>query len=351
MEGFMDTQFISQFNTHPGSQFSQPAGARQNCDFYSLDQAKKNISSRKEIVDRLHALRREKLEADEDWRNPYAVTTADMATVLYGEKTKDERSSQKAKKPLNYNFREITGKILRAKTSLSASQAVISAKQKVRELKRKLASAENDSDTEEIALALDHAKKIERVARKKQRHLELEELVSHTRKHDEAKEKQEQSAEDIDAALESLKEEELDDRQTELDGRENAMFTEAVATLKDQGTEISEDMITSLDTIIESMFEEEQSMIDEMRDLMDASEVLDPHMSEEQFERLKTKHRNSENKEIVKADADYWKAMMEHGTNRISQAMSPMLGFASIIDVSSMPSAADIASEGFSMLA
>lgn len=338
----MNTQFHTQIDRRTFSSY-------QNSYFDDPAEAKKSISSRQEIVKKLHAMHKERIEAEEDWRNPYAVSTEDMATVLYGERTKRSGDSHKAKKPLNYNFREITGKILRAKTSLSASQAVISAKQKVRELKRKLASS--DSDTEEIALALDHAKRIERIAKKKKRHLELEELIKKTSEHDEAKKEQENAAEDVDAALESMKEEELDDRQTAIDAASNGLFADTVKDLTSQGVEITDEMIDSLDAAISSVFEEEQEMIDEMRELMDAAEVLDPHMSREQFLRLRTKHRNSENKEIVKADADYWKGMMERGTNRISQVISPMLGFASVIDVSSMPSAADLASQGFSMLA
>ena len=55
-------------------------------------------------------------------------------------------------------------------------------------------------------------------------------------------------------------------------------------------------------------------------------------------------------KEIVKADADYWKSMMEHGTDRIAQISTSMAGFTSVIDIASAPAAADLAMEGFDMM-
>ena len=314
----------------------------------------RSIASRQEIFSRLKKLQEERMKADDEkegWRNPFVVTTEDMATVLYGERSKGKKESKVGKKPLNYSFREVTGKILRAKTSLSAGQAVLSARQKVRELKRKLASADSDADTEEITIALNHAKRIERVAKKKQRHLELEELIIKTQKHDEAEDKAKETSDSIDSAINDIKEEELADQQSELDRMKTDMFAEAIENIRSSGQEITDDMISALDEMIDSVFEEEQEMLDEMQEMMDSMEVIDPHMSPEQLEKLKQKHRNSEMKEIVKADADYWKSMMEHNADRISQISMPMASFTSVIDVASAPAAADLAMEGFDMMA
>ena len=41
-------------------------------------------------------------------------------------------------------------------------------------------------------------------------------------------------------------------------------------------------------------------------------ETVDPHMNEEDFEKLKRKHRDSEDKQMVKANMDYIKGMVKH---------------------------------------
>ena len=314
---------------------------------------RKSIASRQEIFNRLKKLQEERFRADEEeegWRSKFVVTTEDMATMLYGERSKGKQDSMVSKKPLNYSFREVTGKILRAKTSLSAGQAVLSAKQKVRELKRKLASADSDADTEEITIALNHAKRIERVAKKKQRHLELEELIIKTQKRDESEDKAKEASDSMDSAIKDIKEEELSDQQSELDQMKTGMFAELTENIRSSGQEITDDMISVLDEMINSVFEEEQEMLDEMQEMMDSMEVIDPHMSPDQFEKLRQRHRNAEMKEIVKADADYWKSMMEHGTDRIAQISASMAGFTSVLDIASAPAAADLAMEGFDMM-
>ena len=55
--------------------------------------------------------------------------------------------------------------------------------------------------------------------------------------------------------------------------------------------------------------EEELKQLEEAMEAFESMEVLDPHMSDEQFEDLKRKHRAAENKAIVKADMDYLKDM------------------------------------------
>ena len=55
---------------------------------------------------------------------------------------------------------------------------------------------------------------------------------------------------------------------------------------------------------------EKSSMSQEMLENM---EIVDPHMSEEELEELKRKHRAAENKAIVKAEMDYLKGLSGGG--------------------------------------
>ena len=309
-----------------------------------------SLTQNKEIRDQLRLLKQEKWQEKTD---PFSVTKEDMVSSLFGETETDDRKEVKENTSVNYNFRSVTSKIRQAKTSASAGQAVLSAKRKIQELKRKLANS--DADLDEITFALNHAKRIERVARKKQRHLEMEEQITRTQKRDERLDKTEQAAEDIAMSQRDLLEEELTDKQDAFDEKQTAMFAEAIEKLKETQPEISDDMIDSVDAMIDAMTEEEQEMLSEMAEMLENMEILDPHMSEEELAKLKTKHRGAENKEIVKADADYWKAMMKHNLEKAntlpsgsSHAVSlmPMMS-ASISPVGAMPSAADLVMSSF----
>ena len=82
----------------------------------------------------------------------------------------------------DYNYKTVASKIQRAKTSISAGQAVLAAKRETLKIKRKISSG--DGDPEELQFALTHAKRLEMVARKKKHHLELEEMVERTQSRD-----------------------------------------------------------------------------------------------------------------------------------------------------------------------
>ena len=96
-------------------------------------------------------------------------------------------------------------------------------------------------------------------------------------------------------------------------------------------------------------------MLAQMSEMLEDMEILDPHMSEEDLKKLKTKHRNAENKEIVKADADYWKSMMKHNAERSAaltmsgnSALSSMPALSVNTGVTvSAPLAADLAMSSF----
>ena len=100
-------------------------------------------------------------------------------TQSYGESIRAQR--QKAKdtslslKKLKYQFKSLSTKILRSKTSLAARQAAGQARREILRLKSQKQSGKYDN--EELEAAIEHAKAMERVAKKKARHLEEEEMA------------------------------------------------------------------------------------------------------------------------------------------------------------------------------
>lgn len=86
-----------------------------------------------------------------------------------------KKSAKKKTKRLQYNFKFISSKILMSKTSESAGKALATAQSNIGALYRKLKLG--IFDEKEVELALLHAKKLERTARKKLKHLQEEEYA------------------------------------------------------------------------------------------------------------------------------------------------------------------------------
>ena len=230
-----------------------------------------------------------------------------------------------------YNFKEISNKIMRAKTPASAGQAVVAAKRKISELKRKLASSDGDSN--DLQLALTHARKMEVVAERKKNNLTLEEMVINTRKRDELFKKMEESGSSgsmsVDA-YEQLKDEILDKQLKLIEDNEKAMEEEMAKRQQElekeaarkQAETVREEMQEQMGTFLDKMDDEQSEMLREMSEMLDAVEIVDPHMDEQELDKLKLKHRLSENKAIMKADMDYLKGMMpSHSAGSVSGAM------------------------------
>lgn len=84
----------------------------------------------------------------------------------------NSNSNSGAKKRLNYNYRRISSTISRAKNVNQASNALTTANSNLNTLRRKMASGKfNEND---VQIAINHAKKMVRVARKKVKHIKWE---------------------------------------------------------------------------------------------------------------------------------------------------------------------------------
>lgn len=85
-----------------------------------------------------------------------------------------QKSRTNTKRVLNYNFRKVSGAIMRAKTRMQAGNALSCAKTELSGLKRKAGSGQYKD--EDIRIAISHANKMIRTARKKMSHIKLEEI-------------------------------------------------------------------------------------------------------------------------------------------------------------------------------
>lgn len=238
----------------------------------------------------------------------------------YGESLRTQRQTAKDTslqlKKLKYQFKNISSRILRSKTSAAARQVVGQARREVLRLKREKQSGSYDG--EEIDAAIEHAKAMERVAKKKVKHLEEEEMAKASggpcagnmveeEKDVSDENSREESTDDV------LQEEELQNAQFQgeedisYDADWSAMVQEYVdSTLSDM-----EDLTTEMmDELSEGMKEMLSEMgLDELSDsLLSAKGDMDPA----DLKTMKIKHRNKEMKDIVKADAEYLKAVFDH---------------------------------------
>jgi len=223
---------------------------------------------------------------------------------------------EKIEKPLNYNYKEIATKIQRAKTSLGASNAVISAKRKVLELKRKLAA--NNGNVDEIKAALEHAKRLEIVAKKKKHHLELEEIVKKHQKKDQSEER---------------------NNTVVIDKRERV---ESEIEKKDEISKQKPQNIDATDELLQSISEMDMTKLEDSMDMLELMEVVDPNMSKEEFERLKAWHRSSEERELLKANMEYIKWNMEYQAQKIDYFQTNVLGDVNILSPISFSEGVDI---------
>ncbi len=213
--------------------------------------------------------------------NGVVVRTADP----YGSKRTNSaggvqrKTTRKKKyKKLNYNYREVSGRIIRAKTSVSARQVVAHARTVAAMLRRRYGCGEyNDRDLE---IAIVHAEKMVRIAKKKVKNLKAEELAERT------------------SEVEKMTEEREE---------ENSPETEEVSSESgEMGEEELREMIRRMEQELQKLAAE--NSLDELTD-----ECIGGggKMNEEELKQMRKKHRCDEMRKIVEADMKYLKAMFQ----------------------------------------
>ncbi len=283
--------------------------------------------------------------------NQYSVYSKDGKLKDIWEMTKtSDKDKPKIKKRLNYNYKEISNKILRAKNSLTAGQAMLCAKRKVIEIKRKIAN--NDGDSDELRVALTHATRMEMAARKKKHNIEQEEMAEAVRKRDERLDELKESASDINSHLVSEKEDEVSEAEDEIFEAREETYEQIQEELKEKNEEITEEMIAELNEKIAELGEEALRQMEEAMEMLEDMEILDPHMSEEELEKVKRRHRAAEERAILKADMDYLKDTIKHqlaqstfgsGLGNTGSSTDFSAGSTSVGTVEAVPAAVDTA--------
>ena len=241
----------------------------------------------------------------------YMSNMQKYSELLRTQRTKAKDVSGKLKK-LKYHYKDISSKIMRSKTSAMARQVVSQAKREVLRLKREKQSGKYDS--EEIDAAIVHAKAMERIARKKVKHLEEEELAKACgglcADNQISDERTEEEQEKDGTSIDELKREELQHEDMQQEEFLNDETIEPI-TISEMNVSVLEDLSQEL---FDEMSEELQNLmsdlgLDELNDSLLASKRdMDPADLKE----MKIKHRNREMKEIVKADNEYLKAYFKY---------------------------------------
>lgn len=213
-----------------------------------------------------------------------------------------KKKSGLAKKP-PYNYKQLSSQLMRAQNSGAVSQVLI----KMRNKRAQLISAKRDGsyDETELALAIIHAEAIEQVAKKRKKNLEMEEKAELMQENEEYEEQLEEAADPLglfggeDENSRKLSEEEME--------------------------QILSDLEEEMDELMKEM--EENAELDEALDEM--TEVLSGDMSPEDLEEMKKKHRAAEQRDIIKADMKYLKALFDKLSREKEQAASASGGSSS----------------------
>lgn len=198
---------------------------------------------------------------------------------------KTSAAEQKLKK-LQYSFTLISSQIVTSKTSVVARRVASRAKRQTVLLRRKRATG--NYDEAEVQAAIAHSAAIERVAKKRVKHLMEEERVK-------------RSEQPCEAELEE-KTEEVAEADAEKELEEN---TEEISQ------ELSQEMeklMREYEKLMRQSMEQEGGFAEELEEEVTGGKVdMDPA----DLKALKQKHRNKEMMEIAKANAKYLRAMFQ----------------------------------------
>ena len=215
-------------------------------------------------------------------------------------------SSGKLKKRLPYNFKQLSRQISQAKTSDSARSLVSKMQAKLSWLYKKLKSGEYGEN--EVSAAIIHAAAMERIAKRKVKHLEEEEAA--------------ENGEGIGSAGED---EEISDEMMRRN-EEDSPDGESLNRSKPRG---SLDQRSRAEMLKEIEELEKELAEDSMSEMQDMISCASGNMSEEEIEELKRKHRSSEEKQLTREDLRYLKALFDGLEQEKRQLASGISSFSS----------------------
>lgn len=261
-------------------------------------------------------------------------SSVDYTKTLQAQRAKIKDTSLQKKK-VKYQFKNLSSKIMRSKTSASARQVVSQARREIAKLKRQRTDA--DIDKEELEAAITHAEAMERVAKKKVRHLEEEEMarakggfgIGSDLSDEDLEDKDIQDGSGEDNLADDIREEEFLGQNTEeLNSdlqeeyveiaKDNMESYEMPDTAAAMSSFDMSDMISQISEFTAEMTEEMSQSMTEMLNEMGLDEMNDAlmaysgDMSPEDLKEMVIKHRNKELKEMTEADSEYLKAIFDH---------------------------------------
>ena len=215
---------------------------------------------------------------------------------VHVKRSSNRASPGKLKKRLPYSFKQLSREIREVKTSVSARPLVTRIQAKLMWLYKKLRSGEYGDS--EITAAILHAAAMEKIAKRKVRHLEEEE-----------------AAENGNTALNAPGEEE------EIYGKNE------IGKSLEENEDISDEKMRQMMEEIKELEEElAEDMMSELQDMISCS---GKKMSEEEIKELKRDHRNKEDRQLTIADLKYLKALFDRLEQEKRQTSS---GIAQSID-------------------
>lgn len=253
-----------------------------------------------------------------------AESSFSYAESLRTARTKAKNTALKLKK-LRYDYKSISTQILRSKTSVSARQVASKARREVIRLKRQRLNGQYND--EELKSAIVHAQAMVRVAKKKARHLQEEEMAKVTGGPC-AAELEEREEQENQLAEEATEEWEAMASDGAIDDSGDSLQESAVAAMQEQ-MQIYREMTQLRMAERQDIMEEQQDMMielmDEMSDSMEEMlrnsglddlaesmmETVEVEMDPADYKMMKIKHRSEEMKAIAEADAEYLKALFD----------------------------------------
>ena len=325
------------------------AGRQSNYPVYSHQQGQcapaksndatqdQNLMQRKRMLQESAADTKEKQK--DVWGSDRINDTLNYANSLRESRVKTKNTSLQLKK-LHYNFKGLSAQIMRCKTSLSAKQVAGQARREVQRLRNQKNTGQYDD--EEIQAAIAHARAMERVAKKKARHLEEEECVKVTggpceadleekKEYDQAREAAEEEVREADRErMQAEQEARQEMQEAQMEATQEMMerqIEEMAENLREQADQFSEDMMSQMmETLSDSM----EDMMEDMglSELADDLLCVDREMDPADFKMLKIKHRSEEMKAIAKADGEYLKAIFGQLAREMASSSVPSMGTA-----------------------
>lgn len=259
------------------------------------------------------------------------------ADSLRQARTKAKNTKLKLKK-LRYSFKSISSQLIRSKTSVDAARVARKARRELVRLKNQSLSGEYDQY--ELQGAITHAQAMVRVARKKVKHLQEEELVKVkggpcSGEMEELEEKWEEIEEKEEEWRDRLVSSGLMDYSVQGDLTEAAQEWEQTYEEMMRAAEFQEELQLRMAEMEEMGAAMEVVMSDSLKKMLEDSELSE--LAEEQtvttgtemdpadYKMMKLKHRLKELKAIAQADAEYLKAVfgkMEKAKEAAAQSFS-----------------------------